>query len=159
MQKLHIISLTPLGKSSEKPESKKFTHDEVGYENPSTHPHEECDDCVHFIPETPDSPAGCEGVQRPIAEKAWCHRFKDKKMKHQKIKKTHITHHSDGSHTTHMEHMDGPEHDIHAGHADHDGMMDHIMEHTSAPNPGEAAAEAGPAAGAPGMPGAAPAGA
>ena len=159
MENLHIISLTPLAKSS-KPESEKFTHDEVGYEDPSTHPHQECDDCAHFIPETPESPAGCEGVQRPIAEKAWCHRFKEKTMKHHKIKAAHVKFHKDGSMTSHLEHEDGEKHDIHSGHANHDAMMDHLMEHTSAPNPGEAEANAGPApAAAPGMPGAAPAGA
>ncbi len=64
-------------------------------------------------------------------------------MKHHKIHKAHITFHKDGSHTSHLEHEDGPQHDIHAGHADHDSMIDHMMDHTSAPNPGEAAANAG----------------
>jgi hypothetical protein len=80
-------------------------------------------------------------------------------MKHHKIAETRIKHHKDGSHTTHLVHEDGPHKDIHSAHADHDSMMDHVMDHTSAPNPGEAEAEAGPApAAAPGMPGAAPAG-
>ena len=57
--------------------------------------------------------------------------------KHHKIKEAHIKFHPDGSHTTHLEHEDGPMHDVHAGHANHDAMMDHIMDHTSAPNPGE----------------------
>jgi len=65
------------------------------------------------------------------------------KKKHHKIKKVHVTMHKDGSHTTHLEHEDGPEHDIHAAHGDHDSMIDHLMEHTSAPNPGEAEAGQG----------------
>lgn len=128
-----------------KPESEKFTHDQVGYENPSTHLHEECEDCKHFIPETDKSPAGCEGVQRPIAEGAWCHRFKrDEKMKHHKFSHTVTEHHKDGSHTVHHIHekhgFEGPAHrdgDVKGAAGNHDGMMDHIMEHTSAPNPGE----------------------
>jgi len=64
-------------------------------------------------------------------------------MKHHKFHTGHIKFHKDGSHTTHLEHEDGPEHDVHAGHADHDGMVDHLMDHTSAPNPGEAAANTG----------------
>lgn len=78
MGNLVTVSLTPLARKQEKPESEKFSHDSVGYENPSTHGSEDCDDCVHFIPATADSPAGCEGVQRPISEEAWCHRFKRK---------------------------------------------------------------------------------
>ncbi len=69
--------------------------------------------------------------------------------KHHKFHTATIHMHKDGSHTTHLQHEDGPEHDIHAGHGDHDAMMDHMMDHTSAPNPGEAEANAGPAAGAP----------
>jgi hypothetical protein len=79
-QKLLTLSLTPLARKAEKPESEKFTHDEVGYENPSTHGTEDCDDCIHFIAATKDSPSGCEGVQRPIAEEAWCHRFERKRQ-------------------------------------------------------------------------------
>jgi hypothetical protein len=80
------------------------------------------------------------------------------KKKHHKIHKVHVTMHKDGSHTTHLEHEDGPAHDIHAAHSDHDSMMDHLMEHTSAPNSGEAEADQGqhgvepPAAAAAGLP-------
>jgi hypothetical protein len=83
--------------------------------------------------------------------------------KKHKFHATHIQHHKDGSHTIHHMHEDGPEHDVKGAVADHDGMMDHMMEHTAAPNPGEAQADAGdhgvpPAmaapAGLPGLPGA-----
>src|SRR6266705_2992683 len=81
-----------------KPEAEKFTHDQVGYEDPSTHPGQRCENCEHFINPTSTSPAGCEGVQRPIAESAWCHRYeKDENMKHHKFHKTTAEHHKDGS--------------------------------------------------------------
>jgi len=67
--------------------------------------------------------------------------------KHHKFHKMSIDMHKDGSSTSHLHHEDGADHDVHAGHGDHDALMDHIMDHTSAPNPGEAAAAAGPAAG------------
>jgi hypothetical protein len=35
--------------------------------------------------------------------------------------------------------------DIKGAVADHDALMDHMMDHTSQPNPGEAEANAGPA--------------
>jgi hypothetical protein len=158
-----------------KPESEKFTHDQVGYEDPSTHPHEECEDCKHFIPATDKSPAGCEGVQRPIAEGAWCRRFERGNMKSHKFSHTVIEHHDDGSHTVHHIHqkhghvhaVPEREGDVRGAAGDHDAMMDHIMDHTSQPNPGEgkdesnqplAAGAAAPAAGAPPA-GAPPAGA
>lgn len=73
---------------------------------------------------------------------------KDTNMKHHKFHKTTVEHHKDGSHTVHHHHEDGEKHDVKGAVADHDGMMDHIMDHTSAPNPGEmaAAAPAAPAA-------------
>ena len=126
-----------------KPESEKFTHDEVGYEDPSTHG-VDCDECVHFIPATKDSPAGCEGVQRPIAEGAWCHRFKEEIMKkHHDFTHTTVKHHHDGSHTTTHHHKDGEHKNVEYATNSHDAMMHGMMDHTSAPNPGEAAAEAG----------------
>ena len=64
-------------------------------------------------------------------------------MKHHKFTEAHIKFHKDGSHTTHLVHEDGAHADVHAGHADHDAMMDHMMHHTAAPNPGEADADAG----------------
>jgi hypothetical protein len=72
------------------------------------------------------------------------------KKKHHPYVHTHITHHDDGSHTIHHEHHDGKSHKSYAV-ADHDGMMDGLMDHTSAPNPGEAEASSGGAA-APGLP-------
>jgi hypothetical protein len=67
---------------------------------------------------------------------------------------THVEHHADGSHTVHHVHEDGPHKDVKGAVGDHDGLMDHMMDHTSAPNPGEAEANAGPAAptAAPGAP-------
>jgi hypothetical protein len=82
-------------------------------------------------------------------------------------KSTHIEHHADGSHTVHHHHESDSSKDVKGAVANHDGMMDHIMDHTSEPNGGEADADAGQhgvaaapaaAAGLP-MPGAAPAGA
>jgi len=67
--------------------------------------------------------------------------------KHHKYSHTTITHHSDGSHTVKHHHEDGKSHKEYAT-ADHDGMIDGMMDHTSAPNPGEAEAQAGPAPGA-----------
>lgn len=76
--------------------------------------------------------------------------------KKHKFTHTHIEHHEDGSHTVHHVHQDGPAHDVKGAVADHDGMMDHMMDHTSSMNPGEEAANAGPA-GAAAPAGAAPA--
>lgn len=69
----------------------------------------------------------------------------EKKRKHagHGYKHTHVEHHADGSHTVHHIHEDGPEHDVKGAVADHDGMIDHIMDHTSAPNVGEAEADQG----------------
>ena len=130
----------------ENPEALKFSHEEVGYQNPSTHG-VDCDECVHFIPATVDMPAGCEGVQRPISPEGWCIRFKEismaEKHAHHGFTHTHITHHPDGSATVHHVHHEGPHKDVHHAVADHDALMDSMMEHTSAPNPGEAEAAAG----------------
>lgn len=62
--------------------------------------------------------------------------------KHHKFTHTTITHHDDGSHTTKHHHEDGKSHKEYAT-ADHDAMLDGMMDHTSAPNPGEAEAQAG----------------
>lgn len=56
--------------------------------------------------------------------------------KHHKYTHTTITHHDDGSHTVKHHHEDGKSHKEYAKH-DHDSMMDGLMDHTSAPNPGE----------------------
>jgi hypothetical protein len=79
-------------------------------------------------------------------------------MKKHKFSHTTVDHHKDGSHTVHHHHEDGPAGDVKHGVADHNGMMDSMMDHTSEPNPGEAAADAGahgvppPAAAAAGLP-------
>ena len=76
-------------------------------------------------------------------------------MKKHKFTHTHIEHHNDGSHTVHHVHQDGPHKDVKGAVADHDGMMDHMMDHTGMPNAGEGQDEAGkplvapPGAGAP----------
>ena len=75
--------------------------------------------------------------------------------KHHKYHKTTIEHHEDGSHTTEHHHEDGKSHKKYAS-ADHDAMLDGLMDHTSAPNPGEAQA---PPPAAPAGAGAAPGGA
>lgn len=142
---------------AEKPESKKFTHDEVGYEFPSTHPGERCGNCENFIPATDGTPQACKGVQRPIQIQAWCHRWEPlpegteknmadmKKKKHagHGFKHTHIEHHADGSHTVHHEHEDGSMHDVKHAVADLDGMHDSMQDHLGTPNPGEAEANEG----------------
>ena len=155
-----------------KPESKKFTHDEVGYENPSTHPGERCGNCENYIPPTDSTPAACKGVQRPIQIPAWCHRWEplpkdtetkmaeekkeSKKKKHagHGFKHTHIEHHADGSHTIHHEHEDGAQHDIKHAVANLDGAHDSMQDNLGTPNPGEAEANAGSEAGAAGAVGA-----
>jgi hypothetical protein len=79
--------------------------------------------------------------------------------KHHSFKRTTIEHHPDGSHTTEHEHETDSSLNQKYATPDHDSMMDGMMQNTSAPNPGEPAAEAGPAAGpaagAPQIPGAA----
>lgn len=79
-------------------------------------------------------------------------------MKKHKFSHTTVDHHKDGSHTVHHHHEDGPAGDVKHAVGDHNGMMDSMMDHTSEPNPGEAAADAGqhgvppPAAAAAGLP-------
>jgi hypothetical protein len=159
---------------NQKPESQKFTHDEVGYEEPSTHRGEQCKNCEHFIAPTGSTPAACEGVQRPIAANAWCHRFEEMKMDHAKkhahhgFTDTHIKHHTDGSATVKHVHHEGPHKDVEHGVPSLDHVHDSLQAHLGMPNPGEAAADAGdhgvapPEAAAAGLPtpgAAAPAGA
>jgi hypothetical protein len=58
---------------------------------------------------------------------------------------TVIEHHDDNSHTVHHIHQKhGHAHsvpkrdgDVKGSAGDHDSLMDHMMDHTSAPNPGE----------------------
>lgn len=69
--------------------------------------------------------------------------------KHHKFTHTTVEHHEDGSHTVTHHHKDGGAHDVKHAVGNHDAMIDSMMDHTSAPNPGEEAAQAGPAAGAP----------
>jgi len=63
--------------------------------------------------------------------------------KHHKFSHTTIKHHHDGSHTVTHHHEDGPAGDKEYGRHGHDEMMDGLMDNLSAPNPGEAAANAG----------------
>lgn len=76
--------------------------------------------------------------------------------KSHKFSHTVVEHHKDGTHTVHHIHekhnhqhtvpeRDG---DVKGAAGDHDGMMDHIMDHTSAMNPGEDQDESGQALGA-----------
>jgi uncharacterized protein involved in copper resistance len=62
-------------------------------------------------------------------------------MKKHKYTHTHVEHHKDGSHTVHHVHEEGPHKDVKGAAGDHDAMIDHIMDHTSEPNPGEEAME------------------
>lgn len=75
--------------------------------------------------------------------------------KHHKFTHTTIEHHDDGSHTVTHHHKDGAPHDKKYAAADHDSMLDGVMDHTSAPNPGEAESQpaaAGAGAAAPALP-------
>jgi hypothetical protein len=66
-------------------------------------------------------------------------------MKKHSFSHTVVEHHKDGSHTIHHIHeKNGHTHsagvkdgDVRGAANNHDGMMDHIMDHTSAPNDGE----------------------
>ena len=81
------------------------------------------------------------------------------KKKHE-FSHTVTEHHDDGSHTVHHVHkkhgFHGPEKrdgDVKGAAANHDAMIDHVMDHTSQPNPGEDKDEANQAlAGAGGAP-------
>lgn len=55
-----------------KTEVEKFSHQEVDYEEKSTHPGKICGNCKHFIP---GSPPACEGVKKPISIGAFCGRY------------------------------------------------------------------------------------
>jgi hypothetical protein len=68
-------ALQNLVQISSKPEAQKFTHEQVGYEDQSTHAGQTCANCQNFIPAAGGKPAGCKGVKRPIAPEAWCRRF------------------------------------------------------------------------------------
>ena len=78
--------------------------------------------------------------------------------KHHPFSHTVIEHHEDNSHTVHHIHeKHGHSHttpvrdgDVKGAAGDHDGMIDHLMEHTSQPNPGEGAAMPAPGGAAPG---------
>jgi hypothetical protein len=63
--------------------------------------------------------------------------------KHHPYSHTHVEHHADGSHTVHHVHESDSSKDVKGAVADHDSLMDHMMDHTSAPNPGEMAADGG----------------
>lgn len=67
---------------------------------------------------------------------------------------THIEHHDDGSHTVTHHHKDGKSHKTHAV-PSLDHVHDKLQDNLGSPNPGEAAADAGPMA--PPAAGAAPA--
>ena len=72
-------------------------------------------------------------------------------MKKHPYSHTVVEHHSDGSHTIHhINEKHGHAHsvptrdgDVRGAAGDHDGMIDHLMDHTSAPNAGEEQDEAG----------------
>ncbi len=74
-------------------------------------------------------------------------------MKKHPYSHTVTEHHKDGSHTVHHIHeKHGHVHDVpvrdgdvRGAAADHDGMMDHLMDHTAAPNDDEGKDEEGKA--------------
>ena len=81
----------------------------------------------------------------------------EKKHAHHGFSHTHIEHHGDSSATVHHVHHEGPHKDIKHAVANLDGIHDSMQDHLGTPNPGEAEANAGPAApaaAAPGTPGA-----
>ena len=86
-----------------------------------------------------------------------------KKHSHHGFSHTHIEHHADNSHTIHHVHSDGAHKDVKHAVADLDSVHDSLQDHLGTPNPGEAQANAGPAApaapAAPAMPMPGPAGA
>ena len=67
-----------------------------------------------------------------------------KNRAHHGFSHTHIEHHSDNSATVHHVHHDGPHKDKKHAAADLDAIHDSMEDHLGTPNPGEAAAEAGP---------------
>ena len=60
----------------ELPPAKKLTHAEVGYESPSQHEREDCDDCKNFIDAKVPR---CLHVKSPIGPEDWCQKFKRRK--------------------------------------------------------------------------------
>jgi len=58
----------------ERPEAEKFTHKEVGYENPSTRYGEMCGNCSMFINRTPPR---CTIVKEPIFRGGWCRKWEE----------------------------------------------------------------------------------
>lgn len=129
--------------------AEKYTKLEVLYEHPAKGM-DHCADCKHF---EVLAPKHCEIVEGIIQPEDWCKKFEEKKMKKHPYSHSVVEHHKDGSHTVHHIHeKHGHHHDVPVREGDmkgaagnHDAMMDHMMDHTSEMNPGEAAANAGPA--------------
>lgn len=114
-----------------------FTKIEVRYEVPAKGM-DHCRDCEYFIVS-----GKCKLVEGDIQPNGWCNQFEDKKMKHHKFSHTTVEHHKDGSHTVTHHHEDTSAKDVKHAVPNHDAMMDSMMDHTSAPNPGEAQADMG----------------
>lgn len=55
--------------------AQKSPHYAVEYENPSRKPEYHCGNCKNFIKASPNR---CRTVIAPIAEAAWCVRYKEK---------------------------------------------------------------------------------
>ena len=117
----------------------KLTKVQVRYEVPAKGM-DHCRDCQFYI-----ISGHCKIVEGDIQPNGWCERFEDKVMakKHHKFSHTHIEHHADGSHTVHHVHESDSSKDVKHATPDHDHLMDSMMDHTSAPNPGEASADMG----------------
>ena len=75
------------------------------------------------------------------------------KVAHHGFTHSHHEHHADGSITVHHVHHEGPHKDIKHAVANLDGAHDSMQDHLGTPNPGEAEANAGPAAPAAAVPG------
>lgn len=97
-----------------------------------------------------------EGMEHKAKKHESKHESKPEHKKHGKVKKMHV--HVNDDNTFSMTHEHNPSEDgsqmpdtTHSA-PDMDGLMDHMQEHLGTPNPGEAEANAGPAAPAAGAP-------
>jgi hypothetical protein len=91
--------------------------------------------CCEFVDQIPDKPGEPEGLVQ----------ISGVQMKKHPYSHTVIEHHDDGSHTVHHIHKKhgyvhntpAREGDVRGAAADHDGMLDHMIDHTSDANMGE----------------------
>ena len=95
--------------------------------------------CCEFVDQIPHKPGESEGLIQISGTQG------NKMAKKHSFSHTIVEHHNDGSHTVHHIHgKHGYQHtapvrdgDVRGAAADHDGMLDHVIDHTSDPNMGE----------------------